>query len=219
MDGADRTFETADGLLGVDREHRIVLWNDAAEELFGFTAQEVAGRPCYEVTCGRNDADTFVCRCRCRHMTMALRRERIPSQDVLVRTKDRREIWVNVSTIAMPARRKDPFVLLHLFRDANRQKAKDRFLEQLFAGVAKLATAGEPGPPGAPPPGSPPADLTPREREVLRPLASGASNRAIAQKLGISPATARNHVHHLLAKLHVQSRAEAVSLALRNGLT
>ena len=35
---------------------------------------------------------------------------------------------------------------------------------------------------------------------------------------GISPATARNHVHNVLTKLGVQSRAEAVSLALRNGL-
>jgi DNA-binding NarL/FixJ family response regulator len=150
---------------------------------------------------------------------MALRGERIPSHDVLVRTKERREVWVNMSTVLLPARRKDPLVLLHLFRDANQQKARDRFFEQLVAGVAKLATAGEPNPPGAPPLGSPPTDLTPREREVLRPLASGASNRAIADKLGISPATARNHVHNVLTKLRVQSRTEAVSLALRNGLT
>ena len=74
-------------------------------------------------------------------------------------------------------------------------------------------------PPHATPAGAPPADLTPREREVLPPLASGASNRAIADKLGISPATARNHVHNVLTKLRVQSRTEAVSLALRNGLT
>ena len=66
-----------------------------------------------------------------------------------------------------------------------------------------------------------PADLTRRGREVLRPLASGATNRVIAQMLGmgIRPATAGNHVHGVLAKLRVQSRTEAVSLALRNGLT
>ena len=219
MDGDDRTFETADGLLGVDREHRIVLWNEAAEALFGFTAKEALGRPCYEVTCARDESGKSVCQSRCRHIMMALRGERIPSHDVLVRTKERREVWVNMSTVLLPARRKDPLVLLHLFRDANQQKARDRFFEQIAAGVAKLATAGEPDPPGAPSTSSPPADLTPREREVLRPLASGASNRAIATKLGISPATARNHVHHVLAKLRVQSRAEAVSLALRNGLT
>ena len=58
MDGDDRTFETADGLLGVDREHRIVLWNEAAEAMFGFTAQEAVGRPCYEVICGGTNRES-----------------------------------------------------------------------------------------------------------------------------------------------------------------
>jgi non-specific serine/threonine protein kinase len=60
--------------------------------------------------------------------------------------------------------------------------------------------------------------LSPREREVLRLMVSGATNRQIAGALGISPATAKRHVTNVLAKLDAGTRAEAVSLALRTGL-
>lgn len=60
--------------------------------------------------------------------------------------------------------------------------------------------------------------ITSREQEVLRLLASGASTEAIATQLGISPATARNHINKILGKLGVHSRLEAVTLALRNGV-
>lgn len=63
-----------------------------------------------------------------------------------------------------------------------------------------------------------PVSLTPREREVLELLASGASNREIAQELGISAHTAKFHVVAILEKLGAVSRAEAVMLAARAGL-
>ncbi|MFN8637944.1 MAG: LuxR C-terminal-related transcriptional regulator [Dehalococcoidia bacterium] len=60
--------------------------------------------------------------------------------------------------------------------------------------------------------------LTAREREVLALVALGMTNRAIALRLGISEHTAKFHVGALLAKLEVQSRAEAVSVAARLGV-
>ena len=59
--------------------------------------------------------------------------------------------------------------------------------------------------------------LTEREREILRWLADGLQNKEIAQKLGISLATVRNHIHNMLEKLDVHSKLEAVSLAFRQG--
>jgi DNA-binding NarL/FixJ family response regulator len=59
------------------------------------------------------------------------------------------------------------------------------------------------------------APLTLREAEVLRELHAGATNKEIAQQLGISPATVKNHVHHVLEKLAVQRRTQA-SAVLRN---
>ena len=60
--------------------------------------------------------------------------------------------------------------------------------------------------------------LTPREREVLRLLASGLGNKEIAAKLKISEHTAKFHVASILGKLGAASRAEAVSIGMRNGL-
>ena len=62
------------------------------------------------------------------------------------------------------------------------------------------------------------ADLTEREREVLRLVAHGRTNREIAEQLVISPAPARNHVRHILEKLGMRSRSEAAALAVKIGL-
>jgi NarL family two-component system response regulator YdfI len=60
--------------------------------------------------------------------------------------------------------------------------------------------------------------LTPREIEVLRLMADGASNKIIAHKLGISDHTAKFHVTSILSKLNAGSRTEAVTLGVRMGL-
>lgn len=61
-------------------------------------------------------------------------------------------------------------------------------------------------------------DLSRREAEVLRLMAEGLSNKAIADRLGISEHTAKFHVHTILGKLGTQSRTEAVVRAARLGL-
>ncbi|MBV9163690.1 MAG: response regulator transcription factor [Pseudonocardiales bacterium] len=62
------------------------------------------------------------------------------------------------------------------------------------------------------------AQLTPRETDVLSLLAQGMSNAEVATALFVSVATVRSHVHHILRKLAVRSRAEAVAHAYKTGL-
>jgi DNA-binding CsgD family transcriptional regulator len=62
------------------------------------------------------------------------------------------------------------------------------------------------------------ADLTPQERRFLQLLADGYSYEAMADSLGITINTLRNYVRSTYEKLHVHSRSEAVSKALRGGL-
>ena len=63
-----------------------------------------------------------------------------------------------------------------------------------------------------------PFGLTTREREVLALVAEGYTNRRIADELFISESTAGVHVSHILAKLGVESRTEAATVAVRLGL-
>lgn len=60
--------------------------------------------------------------------------------------------------------------------------------------------------------------LTAREQQVLRLLAEGLTATAISTQLYISRATVRNHTQHLLAKLGLHSKLEAVAYAYRHGL-
>lgn len=60
--------------------------------------------------------------------------------------------------------------------------------------------------------------LSPRELEVLRALATGASNKEIAAALGLSDGTVRIHVSNIFAKLDVDDRTAAVTLGLKRGL-
>jgi NarL family two-component system response regulator LiaR len=61
-------------------------------------------------------------------------------------------------------------------------------------------------------------DLTPRERTVLALMVEGLNNTEIAEKLVVSPSTIKSHVSHILLKLDVASRTEAVAVAVRHHL-
>ena len=84
--------------------------------------------------------------------------------------------------------------------------------------VAAFRGAGAPAPAEAVPPASPLAQLSPREQEILRGIARGASNKIIARELGIAETTVKIHVQHVLRKLDVASRVQAAVIATEHGL-
>jgi DNA-binding NarL/FixJ family response regulator len=59
------------------------------------------------------------------------------------------------------------------------------------------------------------AILTEREREVLRLLVDGLTNRAISERLLVSLETVKSHVHHIMQKMHVQDRTQAAVVATK----
>jgi DNA-binding NarL/FixJ family response regulator len=69
-----------------------------------------------------------------------------------------------------------------------------------------------------PPPAGPLAELTEREREVMALVAGGLSNEEIAERLVVSPATAKTHVSRAMVKLAARDRAQLVVLAYEHGL-
>jgi len=78
-----------------------------------------------------------------------------------------------------------------------------------FARIAKEGAGKSAGPEG---------ELTDREREVLRLVADGATNREIGSQLYISENTVSFHMKNILAKLHLKNRAQAAAFAIRAGL-
>ena len=83
--------------------------------------------------------------------------------------------------------------------------------------AAALMSADPPGPPRQPA-ACVPSELTPRETQVLRCLAAGIGRAEIAQRLFMSPHTARTHIQRILTKLDVHSALAAMAFARRSGL-
>jgi DNA-binding CsgD family transcriptional regulator len=95
-------------------------------------------------------------------------------------------------------------------------------LRTAVAGIGGLVLVGADEPADlvvrAPDAAAPDLNLTARERDVLALLAEGASNRQVAQRLGISVHTAKFHVGSLLDKLDATGRTDAVAHAARHGI-
>ncbi|MFD0273384.1 AAA family ATPase [Kitasatospora sp. NPDC127111] len=105
-------------------------------------------------------------------------------------------------------------------RELARERGDSRLLAEIAAlaeraGLALSARPGRAAAPAEPVPAGDSFGLTPRERDVLRLLARGRTNRQIAEELYISPKTASVHVSNILGKLAVAGRVEAAALAHR----
>jgi DNA-binding NarL/FixJ family response regulator len=97
--------------------------------------------------------------------------------------------------------------LIHAGRTMPAQQVTD-----LAMAVASGAAPGDPERPQQIP-------LTPRERQVAALVVSGRTNRQIGRVLGISEKTAEVHLHHVMSKLNVRSRAELAAWAVAQYLS
>jgi PAS domain S-box-containing protein len=198
---------TADGVCAVGVDGRIVFWNRAAERLLGYAAREVVGKPCCDVFVGRDPAGNRLCYQGCHVQALVKRGEAVEHFEMATRTKAGRPVWLDISILAVPGARQDATTTVHLFRDVTTAHEVETLVRERLARTRPPLDDGQ-----APP------DLTRRELEILRLMAAGASTRAMAERLHVSPATVRNHVQHVLEKLGVHSRLEAAAYATRRGL-
>jgi PAS domain S-box-containing protein len=203
--GLDEAFaRTADGAFAIGPDGKVVLWNRAAEKMLGHSAREAIGRPCCDLFIGYDDSGNRLCYQGCHVMSLVKMGDPVQSFDMRTRTKAGRPIWLNLSTLTVPAGQTGGPLTVHLFRDVTATK------ELLGLVQERLARPG---------PAEPTTDvLTRREAEILRMIATGVSTKAAADKLHVSPATVRNHVQNILGKLGAHSRLEAVAMATRQRL-
>lgn len=158
---------------------------------------------------------------------------RMPEMDGVAATRVLSERLPQIGVIILTTFDDDEYVFEGLKAGARGYLLKDVSSDDIAAAVRTVAAGGaliQPsiarkvvaefsrlaaGPSGSSAASAPPIDplvqpLTERELEVLRALASGLSNREIADKLVITEGTVKNHVSNLLAKLDVRDRMQAV---------
>ena len=215
----EQLSHTGDGVFGVDRKRRIVLWNRAARSLLGYRAEEVLGRYCYEVIQGCDGDGAQICGMGCPHFARAKKLRWASHQQLRTRTKSEQDVCIDMSTVAVLSPRSQLTNLIHIFRkttetdrltrhDATEVAGKS---PQMFPPLANSIT---------PPVYMAKLETVPtsrRERAVLHHLAEGMATREIAAHLCISPTTVRNHVQSILRKLQVHSRLEAIVWAFHRG--
>jgi DNA-binding CsgD family transcriptional regulator len=196
----------------------VVFWNRAAERLLGRPTNQVLGRRCYDVLGGRDVFGNRFCHENCSVLSMSRKGEAVQGFEIALASTPKQEQALNVSVLRIPGTRAELFTLVHILQPIDRTGRLTRALERLGARPADGASSSDWQPAAVGPVSlskAPP--LTEREREILRWVAAGLQNKEIAQKLGISLATVRNHIHNILEKLDVHSKLEAVSLAFRQG--
>lgn len=208
--------QAADGAFVIDENQTILFWNRAAQDILGFTADEIVGRKCWDILGGRDELDRLVCHYRCRIVLATLVGNGVVNYDVRAYTKSGEPRWINVSIIPFPAANGTTSLIVHLFRDVTEKKHNEALIRQILDAAEQLRHR----PALSPFPSTRPerVHLTEREREILCLLAQGLSTRDIACSLSISQATARNHIQNILHKLRVNNRLQAVTYALEHGL-
>ena len=204
----DTLGRTGDAMIAIDGNLRVLAWNRAATELFGYTSDEVVGRPCWDVLEWSDRCGDAVCDECCMAAEPGPDDQVIATRDVIGHSKDGRTMWLSTTTVVPRPELRDRIRLVHLVREVPFPLELERILSDRLRPTEDESSPEEKERLGR---------LTDREWEILCLLADGESGARIAERLFISPTTVRNHVQHILSKLEVHSRVEAVALLLRHG--
>ncbi|HAW52956.1 MAG TPA: hypothetical protein DCX54_11615 [Flavobacteriales bacterium] len=206
----------ADGAFVIDDKLRIVFWNKAAEKILGFKNEDVVGKLCYQLLRGYDNKENLVCNAHCKVAELTSKSEPMPNYDVHMKTKHGDRHWLNMSIFTYKMDKDvGRNVVVHLFRDIKDRKFDDDVLTHLI----ELIRTHQDAPEGNGSRLNPRVEsLTSREYDVLNLLAKGHPTDEIGELLSITPNTVRNHIQHILNKLHVHNRLEAVVYAIEQGL-
>jgi DNA-binding CsgD family transcriptional regulator len=213
-DVLESVFNSGDGVFAVDQEQRIIFWNQGAEAILGYSAEEVMAEPCFQVIRGMDEWGCVICSQSCPLIGCARPGELACGQNLLTRAKDSSPRWLSMTHILPITVNHHPAVIVHVFRDITPELEAKRLVERIgeqLAGYRFIRSRAKDE-------AAPDIVLTDREKQVLSLLALGDGTAAIAKKLTISNTTARNHIQNLLAKLGVHTRLEAVAYARRHQL-
>jgi PAS domain S-box-containing protein len=205
-----------DAIFVVDQSGLIRFSNADAKRLLGWSAAEVLQQECATVLDGCDSAGARLCTQDCALLEITRRNTHVSAFDANVKTTSGTRKWVNVSIIV--AQVKGERLVIHLLRDIDSQKHIAALTKEITVLAGRLA--GQPAERLLEPvrAQAPTVDLTPQERKILCSLSRGVSTAGIGRELNVTPATVRNHVQHILRKLRVHTRLQAVLRAAREGM-
>ncbi len=204
---------TTDAAFTLDDEGTICSWNKAAEKLFGYSKAEAQHKTCYQLFEGQGPLGTPVCHKHCSVVECAGHDTDIPNFDMSVKTASGQRLWINMSTIVFNNPRTGKRLLVHLAHDISEQKKTEQLVHKMLELSRELTGVGESAVRAAPA-----AALSDQETQILRLFAEGKDSSEVAEKLGITSQTLRNHLHHINQKLRTHNRLEAVMNAIQRKL-
>jgi DNA-binding CsgD family transcriptional regulator len=201
-------FKTSEAAYAVDREGHIVAWNQAAENVFGYTDDEALGKKCWELLHGEDAFGNQYCCEGCPVLNLAFSNKSVNCFHVTFKTAslEMKDFAVSALLLSSDA---GVDLMVHLCREESgidhkpingSSKHQNGFSKHRIAPPARRG------------------NLTNREIEVLSLLAEGKSTDEVSSALQISGHTVRNHVQNVLGKLQVHSRLKAINLSRRLGL-
>ncbi len=197
MDIHSEHYITGDTAFGVDRTGKIVLWNKAAEDSLGFPASRALGQKCWELLSGQDQDGNRYCCEHCPLREMNFRHEPVHGFRRTFKTASKQTRQFDVSWLTVIDEPGNE-VLLHICRpEVKHQDASIDLGPGLNPVLTELGTLSE------------------REAEILKLLAKKVSTRDIAASMSISTRTVRTHIQHLMYKLRVHKRREAIEVARR----
>jgi DNA-binding CsgD family transcriptional regulator len=193
MDTQTQNYITGDPAFAVDRRGVIVLWNEAAEESLGIPGFEALGQKCWKLLKGEDVYGNRYCCRHCPIRDMAFKHQPVHGFHSFFKTDSDKPEQFGISCVTILDEPGNE-ILLHICHpDVDSPVISP---PQVSAGPAVEA-------------------LSHRELQILGLLNDKVSTRDIATTLSISIRTVRTHIQHLLYKLHVHKRADAVNKGKR----
>ena len=186
-------FNTGEPAYKVDGKGVISAWNAAASIALGYKSSEAVGQKCWELLQGKDTFGNQYCSERCPLRQMAFQNKSVNRCRIYFRTVDRETKGFTVTTLVFFGGH-EQVSLIHLCRPE-----PETGWQTSAVPVPRKSSLRAP--------------LTLRESQVLSFLCEGRSTEDIATLMSIAIPTVRNHVEHIMHKLHVHSRLEAVAVA------
>ena len=207
--------QTADAAFCVDEQGAICSWNAAARKLFGYSSAEAIGKSCSRLLQSRGVLGAQVCTPEFYAQQTVSDGGTIPNFDLEVTVHSGRRIWVDLSTLIFKDGRTHPRLIVQMARDITERKQKEELLHSMLYISKQIVTMSDGNGIGHP---APVPSLSEQERSILRQFSDGKTSAEIAQVLGITLQTLRNHLHRINEKLGTHSRLQAVMYAVHRKL-